>query len=195
MVATTLISSCKCVCLCHSSLLCLQKDLLTILLRSHFEPTGRKLGDTSKENSAADEFFPPYLLPDSPELDNWKARNPHGWNNKPAPSAPIQQVKGPEGHHAAATGDVDRLNKLAQSNRKALHAKDKNGWTPLHEAVRADNAEVVQLLIEKHGADKNARVGRNGEGPSALGLAKEYLNVGAATTRYLMSIGAEDPDL
>ena len=152
---------------------------LTKTLHSHFEPTGRKLGDTSRENPAADAFFPPYLLPDSPELENWKERNPHGWNNKPAPSAPIQQANGPEGHHAAATGDVDRLNKIAQTNRKALHAKDKNGWQPIHEAIRADHKEVVQLLIEKHGADKNARIGPNGEGPSALGLARLFPRSGA----------------
>jgi ankyrin repeat protein len=88
------------------------------------------------------------------------------------------------------------LARLAQTNRKALHAKDKNGWQPLHEAVRADNKEAVELLIS-FGADKNARVGKNGEGASALNLALDYLNVGAHTTNYLLSIDAQniEPDL
>jgi prolyl 4-hydroxylase len=162
----------------------------------HFEPTGRKLGDTSLEYlDELDDILPPYLLAGSPESDNWARKNPHGWS-KPLPSAPIQQVTSPEGHRAAAIGDLARLSKLAQTNRRALHAKDENGWQPLHEAVRADNKEAVELLI-KHGANKDARVGKKGEGASALNLALDFLSVGADTVNYLMSIGAQniEPDL
>jgi prolyl 4-hydroxylase len=162
----------------------------------HFEPTGRTLGDQTLDYlNTLPEFLPPYILPDSPEVESWTSKNPHGWN-KPSPSAPIQQMNSPEGHFAAATGDVARLARLAKENKSALHSKDQNGWQPLHEAVRAGSKEAVELLI-KHGADMNARTGPDGKGASPLNLALDYRNVGDAVTAYLMSIGAEDiePDL
>jgi ankyrin repeat protein len=36
----------------------------------------------------------------------------------------------------------------------AVHQKDSNGWTPLHEGARAGHLEVVKLLVEK-GANVN----------------------------------------
>lgn len=45
--------------------------------------------------------------------------------------------------------------------------------SPLHEAVRDGNLEVIELLLNR-GADINARTGRNGDGGSALHLAMEY---------------------
>jgi len=162
----------------------------------HFEPTGRPINDkTNAYLDTLDDFLPPYLLPDSPEVDNWISRNPNGWN-KPSPSAPLQQISAPVGHKAAALGDVEGIERLAKSNKKALHHKDKNGWQPLHEAVRGGHLDAVKTLI-KHGADKNARVGRSGQGGSPLNLALDYLNVGDAVTNYLIEIGADniEPEL
>ena len=157
----------------------------------HFEPTGRHVGD---KNDAfldeLDDFLPPYLVPGSPEVENWAARNPHGWK-KPVPSAPIQQVTSPEAHHAAATGDLDRLEELARKNKKALHKKDANGWTPLHEAVRGGHEDIVAMLIQ-HGAEKDARTGPRGEGSSPLNLALMHHTEHHPVSKYLQSVGAKD---
>jgi len=132
----------------------------------------------------------PYVLPGSPEEANWRHNNPGGWN-KPSPSAPIQQIHSPEGHLAAQQGDVDRLADLARAKPKALHAKDANGWQPIHEAARAGHTDAIRLLV-KHGADVNARTGRNGEGHSVLNLAAHFLDEGHELLYYLDSVGARD---
>jgi prolyl 4-hydroxylase len=162
----------------------------------HFEPTGRPLFDQT--NDYLDEmhdFLPPYLIPDSAEAEKWSRDNPHGWN-KPSPSASIQQANAPEGHQAAATGDVERLVKLAAKDRKALHFKDEHGWQPIHEAARAGNVNAIELLI-KNGAQLNARTGPTDKGGSTLNVALDYLAATHALPRYLLSIGAEniEPEL
>lgn len=157
----------------------------------HFEPSGRKIGDTS--NAYLDEldgFYPPYILPDSPEIANWAQHNPQGWN-KPSPSAPIQQANAPEGHFAAAMGDVERLEELARTNKKLLNSPDANGWRPIHEAVRAGHTEVVELLIN-NGVDHNARTGHANNGSSPLNLALAHHEPNHPVIEYLLSIGALD---
>ena len=161
----------------------------------HFEPTGKALHATNNDylNELEElDGLPPYIVPGSPEEQNWRQRNPGGWN-KPTPSAPIQQVHSPEGHLAAATGDVDRLTAIAEKNRKALHAKDVNGWQPIHEAVRAGHKDVVELLVRK-GANVNARTGPTGQGHSVLNLAYEYLSPDHELITYLNELGARNID-
>lgn len=157
----------------------------------HFEPTGRKLNDhTDAYLKELDDFYPPYLLPDSPEISNWASNNPGGWR-KPVPSAAVQQIYSPEAHHAAATGDVDRLQKVARKDKAALKKKDVNGWQPIHEAARAGHTEAVKLLLE-HGENKDARTGHRGEGDSVLNLALAHLDEEHDLVQYLRSIGARD---
>jgi prolyl 4-hydroxylase len=43
----------------------------------HFEPTGEHLHDGKWDN--VDDFYPPYLVPDSPEMKHWERNNPTGW--------------------------------------------------------------------------------------------------------------------
>jgi prolyl 4-hydroxylase len=157
----------------------------------HFEPTGRELHDhTNAYLETLDDFYPPYLLPDSPEIPYWASRNPGGWR-KPVPSATIQQINSPEAHAAAATGDVDRLQSVARKNRAALNKKDVNGWQPIHEAARGGHTEIVKLLI-KNGVEKDARTGHRGEGSSPLNLALVHLGEDHDLINYLRSIGASD---
>ena len=157
----------------------------------HFEPTGRKVSDRSNSHlDALDEFYPPYILPDSPEIANWVQHNPQGWN-KPSPSASMQQANAPEGHYAAAMGDVERLEELAKTNKKLLNSPDANGWRPIHEAVRAGHKDVVELLI-KNGVDHNARTGHAKNGSSPLNLALAHHKPSHPVIRYLLSIGALD---
>jgi ankyrin repeat protein len=96
----------------------------------------------------------------------------------------------PEGHVAAALGDIVALKELARDNKHALHAKDQNGWMPLHEAVRAGHMEAVALLVE-HGADINA-VTNNGVGVSPYYIAKKNLTPEHPVSQYLQSLGALD---
>lgn len=162
----------------------------------HFQPTGRPLNDsTNAYLDTLDEIYPPYILPNSPELVNWRMRNPQGWK-RPSPSAPIQQFPGPEGHKFAAYGDLDGLKKLVKTNRHVLHSKDENGWLPIHEAARSGHKDIVEFLV-KNGADKNVRNGPDKDGSSPLNIALEYLPGGHPVTQYLMSIGAEniEPEL
>jgi hypothetical protein len=155
----------------------------------HFEPTGRSLGREIPEGGAdqVDDFFPPYLLADSEELDNWAHQNPYGWK-KPSPSA--AQVDTPEGHYYAQLGDMAGLRSLTKTNPTALTKKDRNGWTPLHEAVRGGHSEAVKFLID-FGAHKNARTS-HGFGASPLALAITELTENHPVSRYLMGIGAEN---
>ena len=158
----------------------------------HFQPTGRKLGDKTNDYlDELDDFFPPYIVPNSPEIKDWAAKNPGGWK-KSGPSAPLQQVHSPEGHYAAATGDIDLLAKVAHKDRKALTHADRNGWQPIHEAVRGGHLDIVQYLIEEHGVDMNARTGPGGKGMSPLNLAMEHHDEDHPLVSFLRSIGAKD---
>lgn len=154
----------------------------------HFEPTGRPLGEPNAD--VPETFLPPYILPNSPEVDNWTRQNPHGWS-KPSPAAPVQQIPGREGHTAAAAGDVDFLKKLAKTNKKALHRRDNNGWQPIHEAARGGYTEALQLLVEQ-GADVNSRTGLERDGSSPLNLALTYFERDHPVVQYLTSVGGED---
>jgi hypothetical protein len=85
------------------------------------------LGFVMHNAHAARPFVPqrPYIVPDSPEMSHWERNNPGGWR-KHSPSA--AGVARPEGHLAAALGDVEVLEALAASDKRSLHAKDENGW-------------------------------------------------------------------
>ena len=94
-----------------------------------------------------------------------------------------------EGHAAAGVGDVDSLKEIAASNKRALHAKDKNGWQPLHEAVRGGHMGAVRYLIEKHGADYNA-ITNQGAGVSPYNIALRSLSADHPVSKYLLGLGA-----
>jgi prolyl 4-hydroxylase len=66
-----------------------------------------------------------------------------------------------------------------------------NGWQPIHEAARAGNKEVVELLI-KHGVQKDARTGHREDGCSPLNIAMRSLDADHEVVLFLMSIGAQN---
>jgi ankyrin repeat protein len=153
----------------------------------HFEPTGRHVyhrsDDPEKEimNNLA-----PYILPGSPEEENWRKRNPHGWR-QPSPSSANADNK-PETHAAAQKGDIDALAKIAAKNARLLQSKDQNGWQPIHEAARSGHKETVELLL-KHGVDMNARTWQD-KGSSPLNLAIKTHGEDHPVSKYLQSLGA-----
>jgi hypothetical protein len=159
----------------------------------HFEPTGRHIYHRSDEpDDALSDDFPPYIIRGSPEEQNWRRRNPTGWKMA-SPSA--TQVDVPEGHLAAAKGDVDRLAEIAVENARLLHQKDRNGWQPIHEAARSGHEGVISLLVA-NGVDYNVRT-HNGQGSTPLNIAINALSEKHPVSQYLLSLGALDigPDL
>jgi prolyl 4-hydroxylase len=151
----------------------------------HFEPTGEHLYDGDWEK--VDDFYPPYIMPGTPEIDNWERRNPSGWK-KQSPSAAV--VPGlSEEHAAAAHGDTDSLREIAKENRRALHSKDKNGWQPIHEAVRGGHLDTVRYLVEQK-ADVNALT-HFGKGVSPYYMALKSHGRDHPLTEYLNGLGAK----
>ena len=79
----------------------------------HFQPTGRPLGDATDDYlDSLDEFYPPYIVPNSPEIPHWRQMNPHGWK-RPAPS-PSSGMTEPRPKPACPT-HVLKVNAAGQS--------------------------------------------------------------------------------
>ena len=79
---------------------------------------------------------------------------------------------------------------LAANDPASIKKVDENGWTPLHEAVRSDNIEVLKYLIEK-GLDMNLRT-HDGTGGSPLWWAKKYHEKDSDVVKFLEAMGAKD---
>ncbi|CAB9517636.1 Ankyrin Repeat [Seminavis robusta] len=144
----------------------------------HFEGIG-PLNDLTKCGPNQDGL-PPYIVPGSFWVDDWKKRNPKGWTL-------LDPFK------AVVAGDIRTLEYLAYSNPQSLLDKDSNGWTPLHEAARhaADNLDIVDFLL-RHGANLQERTGTdqhddNKNGKLPLEIAREFLGKDHPTTVYLIS--------
>jgi ankyrin repeat protein len=75
-------------------------------------------------------------------------------------------------HHAAADGLLYILKAIAATDRAKIFSKDKNGWTPLHEAARAGRTDVIRYLLEE-GAEINGRT-NNGTGGTPLWWAEQH---------------------
>lgn len=150
------------------------------------QPTGRPLnyqGDDFKVS--LDDELPPYLLPNSPEVANWKKRNPSGWK-QPSPSAAQDDIL--LGHQAAVHNDAVELERLAAKDQRLLHAKDRNGWQPIHEAARFGHKDTMEFLIKK-GADVNSRT-HNGAGVTPLNIAINAHSADHPVSQYLLGLGA-----
>jgi len=75
-------------------------------------------------------------------------------------------------HRAADQGDLDALREAVDTGLSdVLHVADSNGWTPLHEAVRAGHVDIVEYLVQEVGLDINEET--NG-GDSTISLALEH---------------------
>lgn len=72
-----------------------------------------------------------------------------------------------EVHTAATAGDVDRLRVLINGNRSLLDRGDDEGFTPLHRAVEAGQAECATLLLEFGAPPDAIQAGGGGNRPDA----------------------------
>ena len=131
----------------------------------HFEP----IGPVGEALTYGTTDLPPYLIPGSPEEENWRMRNPHGHKIMQTQSFPDGTT---DAHRDASGGNIDDLKAYLENNEASVNAKDANGWTPLHEGVRGGNVEVVKFLLEK-GSNVNSRTGESENGGSVLHLARQ----------------------
>lgn len=73
-------------------------------------------------------------------------------------------------HKAAFWGHLDMVTYLLEEHKLDVNAEDYNGDTPLHDATRFGNLDVVKQLLA-HGASLSIV---NKQGQTALGTAQEY---------------------
>lgn len=149
----------------------------------HFEP----IGSTDKELVYGTTDLPPYLIPGSPEEANWRERNPNGHSIM----KPTNVERGAtEAHRAAMEENLHELKEVVDAHEEVVHAKDANGWLPVHEAVRRGNIEIVKFLVDR-GSHVNARTqNANGPGGSVLWWAINRHGEDSDIAKYLMELGA-----
>ncbi|KAL3810428.1 hypothetical protein ACHAXA_005636 [Cyclostephanos tholiformis] len=140
-------------------------------------------------NVVANTRVPHYILPGSEEEGRWlqthtKARlvTTTGDNGF--------MIRGMTAHTAASSGDLKVLIAIATKDPELIKAKDHNGWTPLHEAVRGGHLECVKFLI-KSGLDKDERT-HMGVGGTPLWWARKTHGHKHPVSIYLESLGALD---
>ena len=99
-----------------------------------------------------------------------------------------------DAHIAAKTGSLQALRVLARTDEGAqqLHAVDRNGWAPIHEAVRLGDLDIVEFLIDQ-GVDMNVRT-QGGRGFSPLWLAQATHGPDHPVTVRLRELGAQEID-
>ncbi|GLJ23485.1 hypothetical protein SUGI_0444900 [Cryptomeria japonica] len=97
-------------------------------------------------------------------------------------------------HYAAAYGK-DRMCTLLLHHNASLTAKDKDGRTPLHDAIRQKREEVVGVLISAGGEDSNEGSARlvdvednQGKTPLDYALDKDYNEIMVA---WLLSLSSQ----
>lgn len=111
-------------------------------------------------------------------------------------AAPVGASELPALHRAVLQNQLEHAGDLLKDTKaNNPNQRDQLGSTPLHLAVRADNVEMVKLLISK-GANGNITDGR---GQTAMDLAKSWsiwwmlLRSGALpgidTTIFLIALG------
>lgn len=114
----------------------------------HFEVVV-PLNDNDKENSVG---LPPYIISRSDLAKNWFKDNPGG--RRPPVTSFIEGST--YAHFAAREGEIDQLVLEIQKQSSIVNDFDKDGYTPLHLAVKRGHIEIVKLLIG-NGADKDMK--------------------------------------
>lgn len=103
----------------------------------------------------------------------------------------VEQYGRHRAHFAAIEEDLGTLQELAESESDEVFSYvDDNGWTPLHEAARTLNLEIVRFIVE-HGADVNARTLEN---DTALDIAVSYGGDDNPVVVYLKGFQVDNED-
>lgn len=165
--------------------------------KQYTEDIARGVGGHEIDNHISNEEtgLPIYMIPGSPEVANFIARNPD------SPAARLaKQNSSTTGstlaHTYAAAGELDKLAAIIEKKNDLVWAADANGWTPLHEGVRSGNVEVVRYLLSK-GADVNHRTGSANDGYSVLAVAHQAHGPEHPMSKFIESVGGEliEPEL
>jgi hypothetical protein len=149
----------------------------------HFEPIGPIDGAPELTGD-----LPPYLIPGSPDEPTWRSLNPNG---HVLVTDHLTDTGATEAHRYAQSNDIKSLTAYLDKVDDAVSHRDSNGWTPLVEAVRTGNVEMVKLLVER-GSEVNDRTGPNGEGGSVLWWTNELVGMAHPVYEYLKEVGARE---
>jgi prolyl 4-hydroxylase len=149
----------------------------------HFEPL-QKIGGVVEYTGD----LPPYLLPGSPEEPNWRSRNPDGHEIAPGREFTTGST---DAHFYVKSGNLEKLKETLDKHANLVNVRDTNGWTPLHEAVRAGDTGAVEFLLDR-GAEMNLRHGAREEGGSPLWMAKQYQGDNSPIAVLLEMRGAKE---
>ena len=87
---------------------------------------------------------------------------------------------------AATNGDLGSLRSYVSQKPEYIHRTDKNGWNPLHMAIRHGQSHIVEYLVEA-GADYNSQTK---DGLLPLGIALDELGESHPITIFLRTVGA-----
>jgi len=93
-------------------------------------------------------------------------------------------------HRAAASGNLELVEKMLTQSSDLLHARDANDWQAIHEAARSGQLDVLKFLVDM-GADFGARTSNGG---TPLFWAKAKLPASHPVISYLEGIGAPDSE-
>lgn len=171
----------------------------------HFEPTGHSLrhdaameADTKDVNAkyrdalargiggheSDNNGLPPYIKAGTPEETHWRKTHPSG-------SESIKKTSkfttgSTDAHEAAKNGQIEELHEHIKRQKDVVHAKDENGWTPLHEGARGGHEDVIKLLVE-NGANVNETTSN---GASVLWWAKQTHGEDHPVVQLLEELGA-----
>jgi len=94
-----------------------------------------------------------------------------------------------QAHLAAKLGNLPQLRQISNTNVGLLNAPDRNGWKPVHEAVRGAHVQIVEYLIIEQMLDVHETT-NNGKSP--LLLAKEFHGEHHPMTRLILQIIATE---
>jgi hypothetical protein len=148
----------------------------------HFEPLlppigrGSGMGTDQTRKDGEVHVLPPYLLPDSVWVDEWIQANPSGrWHVDPLVLAQKGDLKSMK--YVAA---MSSSNSTDKSSEKGLWVRDQHGWQPLHEAIRAGHAQLVEFLLEQREESEVLT-------PDPLAIARRFLPPGHEIIDMLLS--------
>jgi len=159
--------------------------------------TAQALYEMAKQTKApprpppnSDTKVPFYITPGSFEAQRWKQEKKY----KVFDTAKMSEIKTYQQkitgtHTAASLGNLEMLKTFYQKDPASIHARDVNGWQPLHEAVRSGHVHVVKYLIQK-GANVNVRTNK-GSGGSPLWWSEKTHGSRHPMTKLLVKHGAK----